>query len=78
MGGAERVSDDLRAAARRNASLRQTARAVAWSFFGVRKKSSYEADAAQLNPVHVILMGIAGAALFVAVLLVIIKHVVLA
>jgi hypothetical protein len=78
MGGAERVSDDLRAAARRNASLRQTARAVAWSFFGVRKKSGYEDDAAQLNPVHVILMGIAGAALFVAVLLVIIKHVVLA
>jgi hypothetical protein len=78
MGGAERVSDDLRAAARRNASLLQTARAVAWSFFGVRKKSGYEDDAAQLNPVHVILMGIAGAALFVAVLLVIIKHVVLA
>jgi hypothetical protein len=78
MGGAERVSDDLRAAARRNASLMQTARAVAWSFFGVRKKSGYEDDAAQLNPVHVILMGIAGAALFVAVLLVIIKHVVLA
>ncbi|MCE2644979.1 MAG: DUF2970 domain-containing protein [Burkholderiaceae bacterium] len=72
------MSDDLRAAARRNASLRQTARAVAWSFFGVRKKSGYEDDAAQLNPVHVILMGIAGAALFVAVLLVIIKHVVLA
>lgn len=78
MGGAERVSDDLSAAARRNASLMQTARAVAWSFFGVRKKSGYEDDAAQLNPVHVILMGIAGAALFVAVLLVIIKHVVLA
>ncbi|MCA3212313.1 MAG: DUF2970 domain-containing protein [Burkholderiales bacterium] len=72
------MSDDLRAAARRNASLMQTARAVAWSFFGVRKKSGYEDDAAQLNPVHVILMGIAGAALFVAVLLVIIKHVVLA
>ncbi len=78
MGVAERMSDDLSAAARRKASLAQTARAVAWSFFGVRKKSSYEDDAAQLNPVYVILMGIAGAALFVAVLLVIIKHVVLA
>ena len=72
------MSDDLSAAARRNASLMQTARAVAGSFFGGRKKSGYEDDAAQLNPVHVILMGIAGAALFVAVLLVIIKHVVLA
>jgi hypothetical protein len=61
----------------RKASFGQTASAVFWSFFGVRKRADYEADAAQLNPVHVILMGIAGAALFVAVLLVIIKHVVL-
>ncbi|MFN7570881.1 MAG: DUF2970 domain-containing protein [Betaproteobacteria bacterium] len=61
----------------RKASFGQTARAVFWSFFGVRKRADYEADAAQLNPVHVILMGIAGAALFVGVLLAIIKFVVL-
>jgi hypothetical protein len=78
MGAAERMSEDLKAAVGRSASLGQTARAVAWSFFGVRKKAGYEDDAARLNPVHVIFMGIAGAALFIAVLLVIIKYVVLA
>jgi hypothetical protein len=62
---------------RRQASFAQTARAVFWSFFGVRKRAGYEQDAQQLNPVHVILMGLAGAALFVAALIVIIKFVVL-
>jgi hypothetical protein len=62
---------------RRRASFAQTARAVFWSFFGVRKRAHYERDAEQLNPVHVIVMGILGAALFIAVLLSIIKFVVL-
>lgn len=62
---------------RRKASLGETARAVFWSFFGVRKRAHYESDAARLNPVHVIIMGILGAALFIGVLLVVIKWVVL-
>ena len=53
-----------------------TARAVFWSFFGVRRKSDYEKDVAQLNPVHVIIAGIMGAALFVAALIVIVNLVV--
>ena len=61
---------------RRKASLGQTARAVFWSFFGIRKRAHYESDAARLNPVHVIVIGILGAALFIGVLLVIIKWVV--
>ncbi len=48
-----------------------------WSFFGVRKRAHYEQDAENLNPVHVILMGIAAAALFILVLVAIIKFVVL-
>lgn len=60
----------------RRAGLAQTAKAVLWSFFGVRKRSDYESDAAQLNPVHVILMGIVAAALFVLVLLAIVKIVI--
>lgn len=67
----------IRDVARRRASFAQTARAVFWSFFGVRKRAHYEQDAAQLNPVHVIVMGILGAALFIAALLAIIKFVVL-
>ena len=62
---------------RRKASLGQTARAVFWSFFGVRKRAHYESDAARLNPVHLIVMAVLGAALFIGVLLVIIKWVVL-
>jgi hypothetical protein len=51
-------------------------KAVFWSFFGVRKKRDYESDAAQLNPVHVIIAGVIGAAVFVAVLILIVKMVV--
>ncbi|HZA97055.1 MAG TPA: DUF2970 domain-containing protein [Burkholderiaceae bacterium] len=61
---------------KRRAGFAQTARAVLWSFFGVRRKADYEKDAAQLNPVHVIIAGILAAALFVAVLIVIVNLVV--
>jgi hypothetical protein len=61
---------------RRRASLGQTARAVFWSFFGVRRRADYEADSAQLNPVHVIIMGVIGAAIFVAVLILVVRWVV--
>jgi hypothetical protein len=64
------------AGAPRPARLGQTARAVFWSFFGVRKRRDYEADSAQLNPVHVIVMGVIGAALFVLVLVVLVNLVV--
>lgn len=68
--------DDLKKAVRRKASFGSTVKAVFWSFFGVRKKSDYEKDAQQLNPLHVILAGIIGAAIFVAILLVIVKGIV--
>lgn len=54
----------------------QTVRAVLWSFFGVRRRSDYEQDAAQLNPVAVIIAGVMAAALFVALLLVVVNLVV--
>jgi len=63
-------------AKQRKASLKQTAGAVFWSFFGVRKRADHEADITRLNPVHVIVMGILGAAIFVATLIVIVKIVV--
>jgi hypothetical protein len=60
----------------RNASFGQTLRAVLWSFFGVRRSAEYKKDAARLNPVHVIIVGIAAAALFVFVLIMIARAVV--
>lgn len=60
----------------RKSSFGATAKAVLWAFFGVRKKSEYEKDAAQLNPVHVIIVGIIGALIFIALLVTIVKIVV--
>ena len=68
------MNDELKQAAQRKASFGATMKAVFWSFFGVRK--DYESDAARLNPVHVIIAGILGAVIFVAVLVSIVKLVV--
>lgn len=68
--------DDLNKATRRKASFGSTMKAVFWSFFGVRKKSDYEKDAQQLNPVHVIIAGVIGALIFIATLLIIVNSVV--
>jgi hypothetical protein len=48
-------------------------KAVFWSFFGVRKRSEYEADTERLRPQHVIVAGLVSAALFVLVLFGIVK-----
>ena len=60
----------------RKATLGQTARAVFWSFFGVRRSADYERDVNQLNPVHVIIAGVIGAGLFVAGLVLLVNWVV--
>jgi hypothetical protein len=70
------MADEEPSPAARKASFAQTAKAVFWSFFGVRKQSDYEKDAAQLNPVHVIVAALIGALLFVLVLILIVKSVV--
>jgi Protein of unknown function (DUF2970) len=51
-------------------------KAVFWSFFGVRRRSDLESDAAQLNPLHLVLAGLIGAALFIVVLLLVVRAVV--
>jgi amino acid transporter len=58
---------------RRKAGFGATMKAVFWSFFGVRKKSDYEHDAANLNPIHVIIAGLIGVALFIGVLVMVVK-----
>jgi hypothetical protein len=59
----------------RKASFARTARTVFWSFFGVRRASDHEKETAQLNPVHVIVAGIVGAALFVLALVALVQWV---
>jgi hypothetical protein len=70
------VSQDLRQAAGRPLSFLQTVKAVAWSFVGLRKGAGYQQDVQRLNPVHVIVAGIVGAALFVLALVLVVRWVV--
>ena len=56
--------------------LLRTFKAVAWSFFGVRKASEYDKDVAQLNPLHVVIAGVISAALFVGALVLVVGWVV--
>lgn len=67
---------NLKEAVARKGSLLQTCRAVAWSFFGVRRSSENEKDLVQLNPLHVVVAGISAAVLFVLVLVVLVQWVV--
>jgi len=60
----------------RNPGFLQTLRAVLWAFFGVRRGAGYQEDAARLNPVHVIIAGVLAAAVFVFVLVLIVRWVV--
>lgn len=60
-------------AAKRKGSFLATMRAVFWSFFGVRKGKHSTDDEATLNPLHVVFAGLLGAAIFIAVLIVIVK-----
>ncbi|HET8609229.1 MAG TPA: DUF2970 domain-containing protein [Burkholderiales bacterium] len=47
----------------------QVAKAVFWSFFGVRRESDLDRDAITIRPVQVIIGGLLGAALLAAVLI---------
>ena len=51
-------------------------KAVAWSFFGVRRRADYAKDVDQLNPMHVVIAGIIGAALFVLLLVLLVRWVI--
>ena len=64
------------AQAPKKASLLQVARAVFWSFFGIRKRSDYEADSVELKPRQVIIAGLIGAALVVAGLILLVRFVI--
>ncbi|RFU47121.1 DUF2970 domain-containing protein [Paraburkholderia sp. DHOC27] len=60
----------------RKSSFGQSMKAVFWAFFGVRKGRDLEADATQLNPLHVIAAALIGAAIFAAILLLVVRAVV--
>lgn len=55
------------------AGLLQVVAAVFWSFFGVRKGRHMAADMSSIKPLHVILVGLALGAAFVATLIVVVR-----
>ena len=64
--------DDLPATARK-ANFRQTFRAVAWSFLGIRRSADHAEDVKKLNPIHVVIAAVVGAAIFVIFLVVLVR-----
>lgn len=68
--------DGLKQAASRRGSLLGSFRAVAWSFFGIRRRAGHAEDMQKLNPVHVVIAGLVSAAVFVTVLVLIVRWVV--
>lgn len=71
-----RGAPDSETDAARPAGLLETARAVLWSFFGVRGRAAHERDLSRLNPLYVILMGILLAVAFVVGLISLVRFVV--
>ena len=67
--------DDVSPTARK-AHFGQTFRAVAWSFLGIRRSADHEQDVRKLNPIHVVIAAVLGAAVFV-VFLVVLVHLVI-
>ena len=60
----------------REAGVFETMRAVAWSFFGIRRSADYERDVQRLNPVHVIIGGVVAAAFFIGALVLLVRWIV--
>jgi amino acid transporter len=57
----------------RKASFGATMKAVFWSFFGVRKSRDHAHDAANLNPLHIVVAALIGVVIFIGVLVMLVK-----
>ena len=64
------------AQAQKKASLLQIAKAVFWSFLGIRKHRDYETDSVELKPHQVIVAGLIGAAVLVLSLILLVRFII--
>ena len=62
--------------ARKKASPLQVAKAVFWSFLGIRKRRDYETDSVELKPQQVIVAGLIGAVVLVLSLILLVRFVI--
>ena len=60
---------------KRDAGPLDVARAVFWSFLGIRKRAAHEKDFVTLKPLQVIAAGIIGAVIFVLCLVVLVRYI---
>ena len=61
---------------KKRATPLQVAKAVFWSFFGVRKRAEYENDAVTLTLLQVVIAGIIGAVIFVLSLVMLVRYII--
>ena len=61
---------------RRKASPLVVAKTILWSFLGIRRGAEHEAEMARLRPVQILVAGVVGAAVFVLLLVVLVKFIV--
>ena len=59
----------------REAGALDVAKAVFWSFLGIRKRSAHEKDAVTIKPAQVIVAGIIGAVIFVLSLVALVRFI---
>jgi hypothetical protein len=57
----------------RRAGPLTVAKAVFWSFLGIRRGKDHDADMVRITPVQAIIAGLIGAALFVGTLVLVVK-----
>jgi len=58
------------------ASFWHSLKTVAWSFFGIRKRSESHKDMARVNPFHIVAAGLLGVLIIVVGLIVLVNWVV--
>ena len=59
----------------RTAGPLQVAKAVFWSFLGIRKRAAHEHDAVTIKPLQVIVAGIIGAVILVVTLVMLVRYI---
>ncbi|MBI3526296.1 MAG: DUF2970 domain-containing protein [Betaproteobacteria bacterium] len=60
----------------RHASFLEAAKSIFWAFFGVRRRHHGEQDALKLTPLQIVAAGILGGAVFVLVLVLVVRVIV--
>jgi len=57
-------------------SVVDTAKTIAWSFLGIRKRVDHDQETPRINPIHIVVAGFVGVVLLVAGLIVLVNLVV--